>query len=581
MRIHSTTPKSTVRHHGRTTTMLDTRARRLVGDRDGAVSDLARGDGGYTLAMTALMVVPLMVFLAFAVDLGSWYGQASKVQRAADAAAMAGVVWLPDNAKANTEAQNAARANGVTTGLTYAAVGSNQYQVTITKPATRFFSQVFGQQAFNLTRSAIAQFNKPIPLGSPTAKFGNDIDPAKCPQSQPQIAAPCGPQPMLWSAVNGAYAPFENGDPYSTKCKSGGRSGTGCSTGNPLYRTTGYDYAIDIDAADVGTPITIAAYDVGVYSRSTGNGASGSDCNADSPPFNVSPYSSGGNFVTGFTSNNCQTGDSGTQMNMDFQLYDNDGSDLSISMATPLASCHQLWNTTALNVSATFKNKWVTVCTFTPSVQGIYPIRVRNSGFGSPADAGDGTNAYALKITGGTLSHVYAINDMSIYTNAPGSTSNFYLAEIKPEHAGKKLQIDLYDPGDGNSSTTDYFLQVLAPKAGAPNAVPTSGTVIPLANVASTCKYNATASATKGPATPDSSATCSIKTKNAGSGGGGIYNGKWLRIEVQIDPNYTCNTVAITDCWWTIKYLFGAAGFPTDRTTWSIKVVGDPVHLIQ
>jgi hypothetical protein len=32
--------------------------------------------------------------------------------------------------------------------------------------------------------------------------------------------------------------------------------------------------------------------------------------------------------------------------------------------------------------------------------------------------------------------------------------------------------------------------------------------------------------------------------------------------------------------WWKIRYKTGGSA-PTDRTTWSVNVVGDPVHLIQ
>ncbi len=40
---------------------------------------------------------------------------------------------------------------------------------------------------------------------------------------------------------------------------------------------------------------------------------------------------------------------------------------------------------------------------------------------------------------------------------------------------------------------------------------------------------DSTPSATKGPAVPDTAALCRVKTKNANSGGGGIYNGNWLQ----------------------------------------------------
>ena len=56
-----------------------------------------RGESGYVLAMIGMLIIPLLAFTAFAVDLGSWYAPGvARMQRAADAAALAGVVWAND-----------------------------------------------------------------------------------------------------------------------------------------------------------------------------------------------------------------------------------------------------------------------------------------------------------------------------------------------------------------------------------------------------------------------------------------------------------------------------------------------------
>ena len=56
----------------------------------------AREQRGYAVILTSLVLVPLLGFTGFAVDVGAWYARASSIQRAADAAALAGVVWQPD-----------------------------------------------------------------------------------------------------------------------------------------------------------------------------------------------------------------------------------------------------------------------------------------------------------------------------------------------------------------------------------------------------------------------------------------------------------------------------------------------------
>ena len=38
-------------------------------------------------------------------------------------------------------------------------------------------------------------------------------------------------------------------------------------------------------------------------------------------------------------------------------------------------------------------------------------------------------------------------------------------------------------------------------------------------------------------------------------------------------------TFGRTKVWWKIQYKVGSTS--TDRTTWSVNIVGDPVHLLQ
>ncbi|MCB1250955.1 MAG: hypothetical protein KDB36_16180, partial [Acidimicrobiales bacterium] len=43
---------------------------------------------GYILALTALMILPILAFTSYAVDLGAWYARAAKIQAATDAASL-------------------------------------------------------------------------------------------------------------------------------------------------------------------------------------------------------------------------------------------------------------------------------------------------------------------------------------------------------------------------------------------------------------------------------------------------------------------------------------------------------------
>ena len=56
--------------------------------------------GGFVLLKFALLLVPLLLMVGFSVDVGYWYNRTAAIQKAADAAALAGVVWLPDTGTA-------------------------------------------------------------------------------------------------------------------------------------------------------------------------------------------------------------------------------------------------------------------------------------------------------------------------------------------------------------------------------------------------------------------------------------------------------------------------------------------------
>jgi Flp pilus assembly protein TadG len=70
-------------------------------------------DAGYVLALTTLLLLPLLAFVGFAVDLGAWHARAAQLQGVAEAAALAGVTRLPSEAAARTEVLEVAARNGV------------------------------------------------------------------------------------------------------------------------------------------------------------------------------------------------------------------------------------------------------------------------------------------------------------------------------------------------------------------------------------------------------------------------------------------------------------------------------------
>ncbi|HUP72044.1 MAG TPA: pilus assembly protein TadG-related protein [Acidimicrobiales bacterium] len=490
----------------------------------------SRGQRGYALWMSAFTMTVLLTASAFAVDLGGLYARASRIQRAADAAAMAGVVWMPgDLARATTEALDIAAKNGFTTGVTVAPVPGNSYRLKVTildSNVPRFFSVMLSSTPASITRTSTAEFLPTVPLGSPENRLGND--PAAVP---PYVA-------NLWASISGPYTDLNNGDAFATKCGAGS-SGTGCTQSNTQYRSSGYKYAVDVPADAIGRTLTVAVYDAGNYPR------------AD--------YA------------NVETADNGS-VNTSFEMFDINPQQTDIAgdfaasrslqgVCTSTPGKFVVLNNTS---SATYKNKWVDLCTVTVTKAGTYHIQVKSSAIVnmdgvSVADSGNGWNQFSLKATVsgvGVTPSLYGVGDLSLFNNLPGVSgdiiANFYFAEVDPIYAGKTLTAQLFDPGDGASG--DYYVNVIMP-GGA-----TTG-----------CSYGVLGG-TKTTISP-----CRVQTR---SSSGNTYNGKWLQIDVALPTAYTCST----DCWWKVSYEFlnvAVGSSPNDRTVWSVQLSGHPIHIVE
>src|ERR1700716_1630582 len=82
------------------------------------LASFRREDGGQTFVLVALMLMSLIGFTGIVTDVAWFQVNLVRVQRAADAAALAGVVLLPGNVSgARTAAQNEAAKNGYANGV--------------------------------------------------------------------------------------------------------------------------------------------------------------------------------------------------------------------------------------------------------------------------------------------------------------------------------------------------------------------------------------------------------------------------------------------------------------------------------
>jgi Flp pilus assembly protein TadG len=495
------------------------------------------GERGFVLVTTAVLTTVMLLFAGLAVDFGSFYVRAAQIKRAADAAALAGVVWMPEFDTAEDAARNAATRNGFTHGVDDITVivnevpdNNRQLQVTITdNSVNQYFSRIaIAKQG--ITRTSTAEYVLPVPLGSPRNSFGtNTLLPGSTTDE------------YFWAAVNGWCAGHESGDEKLAKYESYSTSSgsSQCNNGSPEsdnYNDEGYLYAINL-------PQNAASLKLDVYD----------------PAYNTSDSPSDFDLANG-----------SQQVTTIYEVYDRNPNPLDLTNLTLLQTITYTTNQS----QSTLQNQWVRLRTWNNPQAGQYYLRVRtlggqlnsraSNGFSIRAFTGS-TFATCTTIVGATgysasCPQVHGVYDMSIFANGASTTAEFYLAQIDPIHAGKTMRVTLFDAGEGAST-----LRVVDP-----NGNPASFTWFTPCN----------------PPTPPSG-SCSGSGSSLDVSGSGTqpysglqssskYNDRYLILDIGLPANYSA--VFGTKTWWKIRYTAGTN--PTDRTTWSVNIVGDPVHLV-
>jgi len=137
------------------------------------------------LVIFAGAIFLLMMMAAVVVDVSWYWVNSLRIQRAADAAALAGAVQLPnDPGKGVSLAKIEATKNGYTeiplTNTTKVrpkqdTTNPRRMDVTITADVGTFFMRVIGIPTIPATRTAKAEFTLPVPMGSPQNYYGVGI----------------------------------------------------------------------------------------------------------------------------------------------------------------------------------------------------------------------------------------------------------------------------------------------------------------------------------------------------------------------------------------------------------------------
>jgi hypothetical protein len=154
------------------------------------------GKSGQAIVLLALTGTLLIGGVGIAVDLAVGYMYSIAAERAASAAALSGVEFMPDQFSPGSALPTGSRndatdraideakrnafdvgdtANGVTVTPAPVPGHANQLRVTVARNAPVFFMQIFGFSTYRVARTAIAAYLPPISLGQPGSQIGASV----------------------------------------------------------------------------------------------------------------------------------------------------------------------------------------------------------------------------------------------------------------------------------------------------------------------------------------------------------------------------------------------------------------------
>ena len=555
---------------------------------------------GFIAVMIAIMMpVVFLGFAALAVDVARIYAEAEALQKTVDAAALGGTVYLPnDFNKATATASDVATRNGYTidgTKVTFTTAVDKrptQLRVTMTSTIPTFFGGALGVFNTTVTRSAVAEYAGPVPMGSPCNIFGAEsmegyLAGKGYPNQGSISSANCDPSAgTYWVNTAGKNVNKARGDAFQSGwCTVGDIPGQidGCGplSGVPNpgvnneYSASGYIFTVRVKTAGF---LTLQGYDIAYAAvgdhcdQAAGMpGAAGkvndftTNVNESKERYKVgdSPFCSGdaeysGNQGDGSAPQTEVTvrGESSTPWN---QL---DGPQLckrtfagwknNTAYATaldkanpayqkPLAEVYHRWASLCSQYSAN-SSFWAT--------PGDYSVQIRSIG-------GGGQNRYALRasLSGNNAGvSIFGSGKVSLYNNVPAGTTNFYLTRLDTSTAGKQLSLQFFDLADAAQPVTVTILQpdTSSLTSGQPFA-----------------KCDAS-----GPITQLNVPNCSIVTQSS------THGGKWQTVRVAIPVNYKCNADSDqSKCW--VKVKLSTSSGQADTTTWTAGLDGDPVRIVE
>ena len=572
---------------------------------------------GFYAVWFALTFVTFTAFAGLAIEFNRWQMLATQAQKAADAAALAGAVFMPENQnnKAFDTARSIASLNGFTDGQKGVTIATakgrlpNQLKVTVSLRTNNPWGALVNYGSTTIVRSAVAEYQVPQNLGSPQNSYGNDPESGSA-------------QPQFWGNLFGPSSSKGKGDAIQSAGPNATRSicdADNCpGQVNADYDAKGYFYGIDIPAGATSSALKVQVYDPAFVH--VGDNCGDSDAKAKTsldtaatltaaqiPGYSgsVTPatrYASAGS--SAFCNGDNWFGDGSTTLNpwtvwtlrapdvtpwdpsnnpivcqSEFPgVYPENGNDLPNGTTDGnrlKALLQQSTNYPGTNPGRPFNQffrQWVNLCTVNQPVNGTYFLQVQTATKidGAATPNGGGANRFAIRVGSGTNFgannglHVYGNARMGAYANATGANTQFYLTRVLPGEAGKTLVLNFYDTGDASQAGT---LGVLPP--------PDSNVV----GAFSGCQYTAPPGNSTGPpwgTFSNTAAGCKINNVSSAT-----FNGQWVTWQIPIPNNYDCDDSSALGCWVRLQFVYPNGTSVQDTTTWSAYILGEPVRIIQ
>jgi hypothetical protein len=211
----------------------------------------ARSQAGQAFVLVGIIVTALLSGIGFALDATYDYYWTVGAGRAASAAALSGVVFMPNQLlpsqavpagsgndatdRAVAEARRngfdvADTANNVKVTATAVAGATNELQVVVSRTVPTLFMRTFGIQTFGVSRTSVAQYLPPIGLGQSGNQIGYRV-------------SDLGSTGFFTAFTEGSAVDRSNGDAYTPANNGAGCSACPSTDVHSLSQTAGTDLA--------------------------------------------------------------------------------------------------------------------------------------------------------------------------------------------------------------------------------------------------------------------------------------------------------------------------------------------------